>query len=283
MEKLGQLRAAGRPRRDVGPRRRRHPAVPVGAGLPRRAQAAGLVPRRPVHPAARCAGQGRWPGLPQGVLRRGDPRRRRPCPRCSAGRCSATCRPSWPPWTRCSAGSASAPTRPTRCSSSRDGVRRRRRSRAGCPAGGVVLRRPARARRVCRSPGWSSTASSGVAAPGLTAARAPAAAERVADRRGRRVDAGLLRLHAGMAETAARHAAVVERFGAGHPETAGRGGPGRVAEDIHDLAGLRAVGAALAGRLSRRPEAPYGVGQETFAAAVPRRRCSSGSSDHPGG
>ena len=35
----------------VGPHRRRHPAVAVGARLPRRPEAARLVPRRPVHPA----------------------------------------------------------------------------------------------------------------------------------------------------------------------------------------------------------------------------------------
>ena len=37
MEKLGQLRP-GRSRTTVGPDRRRHPAVPLGAGLPRRAR-----------------------------------------------------------------------------------------------------------------------------------------------------------------------------------------------------------------------------------------------------
>ena len=64
MEKLGQLH--GGPQADeggrVGPHRRRHAAVAVGAGLPRRPEAAGLVPRRPVHPADLGARQGRRPG-----------------------------------------------------------------------------------------------------------------------------------------------------------------------------------------------------------------------------
>ena len=46
--------------RRLRPDRRRHPAVPVGAGLPRRARAALELPRRPVHPAA--AGAGPRPG-----------------------------------------------------------------------------------------------------------------------------------------------------------------------------------------------------------------------------
>ena len=61
MEKLGQLHA-GRPQhRPLGPDRRRHPAVALGAGLPRRPGAALGVPRRPVHPAAARAGQGPGP------------------------------------------------------------------------------------------------------------------------------------------------------------------------------------------------------------------------------
>ena len=48
MEKLGQLVSAER----VGPDRRRHPAVALGAGLPRRAEPARPLPRRPDDPAA---------------------------------------------------------------------------------------------------------------------------------------------------------------------------------------------------------------------------------------
>ena len=58
MEKLGQLRAARR----VGPDHRRHPAVPLRAGLPGRPQAARLLPGREVHQAADGPGQGRRPG-----------------------------------------------------------------------------------------------------------------------------------------------------------------------------------------------------------------------------
>ena len=59
MEKLGQLAGDRR----VGPDRRRHPAVPVGAGLPGRAAAAVVLPGRPDDPAALGAGPGRRPGL----------------------------------------------------------------------------------------------------------------------------------------------------------------------------------------------------------------------------
>ena len=48
MEKLGQLRG----QRPVGPDHRRHPAVAVRAGLPRRPEPDGPLPRRPDDPAA---------------------------------------------------------------------------------------------------------------------------------------------------------------------------------------------------------------------------------------
>ena len=66
MEKLGQL-ARHRP---VGPDRRRHPAVPVGAGLPGRPAAAVVVPRRPDDPAALGAGPRRRPRPAQDRRRR---------------------------------------------------------------------------------------------------------------------------------------------------------------------------------------------------------------------
>ncbi len=62
MEKLSQLVAAAR----VGPHRRRHPAVAVGAGLPRRAQPARPLPRRADDPGADRAGAGRRQGVLQG-------------------------------------------------------------------------------------------------------------------------------------------------------------------------------------------------------------------------
>jgi len=94
-----------------------------------------------------------------------------------------------------------------------------------------------------------------VSAPGLSAARALGAAEELGDDDGvssssasRRtaVTQGLLRMHAVQAEIAARHESLAKRFIAGHPgipivEVPAASG------DIHDLVGLRAVGAALAG------------------------------------
>ena len=60
MEKLGQIHRRRPARRHLRPDRRRHAAVTLGAGLPRRARAALELPRRQVHPAAARAGA--WPG-----------------------------------------------------------------------------------------------------------------------------------------------------------------------------------------------------------------------------
>ena len=49
-------------RRHLRPDRRRHPAVAVGAGLPRRSRAALELPRRPVHQAAAGSGARARPG-----------------------------------------------------------------------------------------------------------------------------------------------------------------------------------------------------------------------------
>ena len=56
MEKLGQLHADAQRDGTLGPDRGRHPALAVGAGLPRRPRAALQLPRRPVHQAAARAG-----------------------------------------------------------------------------------------------------------------------------------------------------------------------------------------------------------------------------------
>ena len=56
MEKLGQLHRDAQARRHLRPDRRGHPAVALGAGLPRRPRAALQLPGRPVHPAAAGAG-----------------------------------------------------------------------------------------------------------------------------------------------------------------------------------------------------------------------------------
>ncbi len=96
----------------------------------------------------------------------------------------------------------------------------------------------------------------------LTGARAAAAADVLADSilqssarstetysgdPGSEVDLAiaLLDLHTDLATTAARHAAATERFRAGHPSVGVREVPA-AATDIHDLEGLRGVGADLA-------------------------------------
>ncbi len=102
----------------------------------------------------------------------------------------------------------------------------------GMPLAGVVVNRMQR-----------------LGAPGLSGARASAAAEQLEDRD----DAGpddptpaLLRLHTALAEVASRHEGRVSRFVASHPGVPVSTVPAS-ATDIHDLDGLRTVAAALAG------------------------------------
>lgn len=87
-----------------------------------------------------------------------------------------------------------------------------------------------------------------VAAPTLTASRALAAAEQLADADDPSPTAataeGLLRLHASLAETAARQERLAARFTAGHPGIPVVEVPAS-AQDIHDLDGLREIAAAL--------------------------------------
>jgi anion-transporting ArsA/GET3 family ATPase len=90
-----------------------------------------------------------------------------------------------------------------------------------------------------------------VSAPSLSASRALAAAEQLADEAESgsgsataQVTEGLLRLHATLAETAARQEGLVRRFNAGHPGIPLVEVPA-AAQDIHDVAGLREVAAAL--------------------------------------
>ncbi|MGG5259701.1 ArsA family ATPase [Phycicoccus avicenniae] len=92
-----------------------------------------------------------------------------------------------------------------------------------------------------------------LAAPGLSGSRASAAAEQLEDRAddadttapGPALTPALLRLHASLAEAATRHEGHVKRFVAAHPGVAVSTVPA-AATDVHDLEGLRAVGAALA-------------------------------------
>jgi anion-transporting ArsA/GET3 family ATPase len=101
------------------------------------------------------------------------------------------------------------------------------------PLGGVVVNRMYR-----------------VAAAGLSASRALAAAEELGEENGgsksTAITAGLLRMHAVQAEVAARHESLASRFSAGHPGVPMVEVPA-ASGDIHDLVGLRTVGAALAG------------------------------------
>lgn len=90
-----------------------------------------------------------------------------------------------------------------------------------------------------------------VAARSLSASRALAAAEQLADSADngpasatRATTEGLLRLHATLADTAERQQRQVARFTAGHPGIPLVEVPA-AAQDIHDLEGLREVAAAL--------------------------------------
>ena len=91
-----------------------------------------------------------------------------------------------------------------------------------------------------------------LSAPALSGSRAAAAAEQLEDHGEDETDddlAGLtpalLRLHADLAAVATRHDGHVRRFVAGHPGVPLSTVPAS-ATDIHDLEGLRTVGAALA-------------------------------------
>ena len=83
-----------------------------------------------------------------------------------------------------------------------------------------------------------------VQAPGLGAARARAAAEDRTDD-GDHLSAGLLALHADIAGAADRQRKLARRFSVGHPSTPVVEVPA-LAEDVHDVDGLRRVGEALA-------------------------------------
>ena len=83
-------------------------------------------------------------------------------------------------------------------------------------------------------------------ARGLSAARATAGAETLEDSKEHALAAGILRLHADRMRTIEREQSLRGRFTAAHPAVAVvdvAAQPG----DVHDLAGLRVIGAALAG------------------------------------
>lgn len=85
------------------------------------------------------------------------------------------------------------------------------------------------------------------AAKQLSAGRAEEAADRLDALGGHALAASLLRVHADVAESAARHRAVITRFRTSHPGVPVGTVPAHP-RDIHDLAGLRDIGQALAGR-----------------------------------
>jgi anion-transporting ArsA/GET3 family ATPase len=86
----------------------------------------------------------------------------------------------------------------------------------------------------------------------LTAERSLAAAENLTDHGEHPLAAAVLRVHADRLRLADRESRLCERFTSAHPDT-----PvvevEALAEDVHDLAGLREIGDALAGdeRLTR--------------------------------
>jgi hypothetical protein len=82
-------------------------------------------------------------------------------------------------------------------------------------------------------------------ARGLSAERALAAAERLEAEEESPVTVTVLRMHAELAQRAAREQRVAARFTSTHPWVPVAEVPAQP-EDVHDLAGLRAIGAALA-------------------------------------
>jgi hypothetical protein len=82
-------------------------------------------------------------------------------------------------------------------------------------------------------------------AEGLSAERALTAAEDLQDAAEHPVTAGLLRIHADRMRLSEREKAVASRFVQAHPTVAVARVPARP-QDVHDLEGLRGVGADLA-------------------------------------
>jgi hypothetical protein len=84
------------------------------------------------------------------------------------------------------------------------------------------------------------------AAAGLSAERALAAAEALDDSGESALTAAVLRVHAERAAATARDERLAERFRSAHPTVPVVRVPAQ-AGDVHDLDGLRVVGAALTG------------------------------------
>jgi anion-transporting ArsA/GET3 family ATPase len=86
-----------------------------------------------------------------------------------------------------------------------------------------------------------------VAAPALSAQRALAGAEQLAGSGGSETTADVLRIHADLRQRVERERRVAERFVRAHPRVPVQAVPAQP-EDVHDLTGLRAIGAALSRR-----------------------------------
>jgi anion-transporting ArsA/GET3 family ATPase len=82
----------------------------------------------------------------------------------------------------------------------------------------------------------------------LSAVRSQAAAETLDDRGAHPLTAALLRLHAERMQVTAREARLCESFTSSHP-TVPRATVAAMAEDVHDLEGLRCIARELAGEL----------------------------------
>ena len=140
----------------------------------------------------------------------------------------------------------------------RDRVHRRRCTRAGGHARGVLLRRAARRASRCRWPDWSSTGCTRTAprASRLPTPSRPGASWRTAAPADQ-VTADLLAIHAERMRVAARESRLKRSFTAAHP-----GVPtvsvAALAGDVHDLDGLREIGDLLAGRQAEARPRPGG-------------------------
>ena len=84
------------------------------------------------------------------------------------------------------------------------------------------------------------------ASEGLSAERALGAAEDLAEAGEHALTEGLLLIHADRMHRYQRECGLAQRFGHAHPPVPVARVPAR-AQDVHDLEGLRAIGAALAG------------------------------------
>jgi anion-transporting ArsA/GET3 family ATPase len=101
------------------------------------------------------------------------------------------------------------------------------------------------------------------AAPELTAEQSLAAAQTLASSGASPVTAEALRVHAALVQQLTRERRYAERFTTAHPGVAVAEVPAQ-AEDVHDLAGLRQIGSALAGNGARA-----GEGTAASVVAVP--------------